>query len=491
MALQKLTIPDFLGGISPSQYIGKINQFQGVSRGVDLWRVTSSGGGIAKIGNVAPGWTSSAVTNVGSVTTTINKFIPSDTTSDSLFLYGYSATKMYRLDTSNDTITSNASWPQAVTSGAPGGLGYYRGSMYYANGSTQVGTFTPGSAPTFTANTLTGLASSTTYRPMITLRDRLFIGNGNQVFQRFGTTNTANALILETDYIIDHFATYRSYLVISASKNNVTTGITFNTGSKIWLWDTVGSSGGAALPNFEYNFPEPRCRGLKELSGNLYAIGVNFIYVFNGDAFVPIFNLQASSLNVAVGSGIQVANNNSPVENLNTWKNFLLFCGDNEVCTYGSLDPAIPSAICAPWTLTNAALASGARDDKIYASATSGNQLVVFSGGNATPQLDTTYINFGAKVRLKGVQFKTAPFNTGQTLIVSFLYDNASGSATISFGTKTGGSTAVSELFFTPTTQPVVDTGFFRFDFSAGGPVIKPPIYVFYEPVEEPFMDVN
>ena len=57
--------------------------------------------------------------------------------------------------------------------------------------------------------------------------------------------------------------------------------------------------------------------------------------------------------------------------------------------------------------------------------------------------------------------------------------------------TKIGGSTAVSELFFTPLTQDAVSSGFFRFDFSGGGSVIKPPIDIFYEPVGEPFTDVS
>jgi hypothetical protein len=491
MALQKITIDNFLGGIAPSRYYGATNQFQGSSRGVDLWRTTSAGAGTSRIGNATAGWTSAAVTNVADVTTTITKFVPSDTTSDTLMLYGYSPTKMYRIDTSNDTVTSNASWPQAITNGANGGMEFYRGSMYYANNSTQVGTFTPGSAPTFTANAITGLASSTRYRPMYVLRDRLYIGNGNQVFRRFVATDTANALILETSYEIDHFGKYGNYLVISASKNNVATGITFGAGSKIWLWDTVGSAGSAgALPNFELDFPESRCRGIKEVGGKLFALGINYLYELKGGAsqlgaFVPVLNLFSS------GSGLTVSNNNSPTENLDVWNGFLMFCGDNEVITYGSLDPSISPVFQAPWTLTNAGITSGARSDKVYASATSGNRLVVFSGGNATPQLDTTYLNFGGKVRVKGVRFHTAPFATGQTLTVSMLFDSGSGQTSVDFGTRTGSSTNYSELFFTPLTQPAVNIAFFRFDMSAGGPVIKPPIDIFYEPIDEPFTDVS
>lgn len=498
MALQKIQIPNFLGGIAPSRYTAGINQFQGTSRGIDLWRTTTSAAGTARIGNVAPGWTSTAVTGVASVTTTITKFVPSDTTSDTLMLYGYSATKIYRLDTSNDTITTTGGWPYTITNGAPGGMALYRGSMYYANGSTQVGTFTPGSAPTFTDNTLTGFASSVRSRPMIVFQNQLYIGNGNQIYQRNGTTNTANAFVLETGYEIDHFATYKKYLVWSASKNTNTTsaGTSFNIGTKIWFWDTSGAVGGSSFANFEFTINESRIRGMQEINGKLYVLGFNFLYQFDGNGFTPIFNFQSSSNNVAIGSGLLAGNNSlaaaDRVEQMNIWKNFLIFSTDSEVCTYGSLDPSIPSVVCAPWTLTDAGGVSGARDDKVYVSAGSSNRLVVFSGGNASPQLDTGYINFPGKVRIKGIRFHTAPFNTGQTLIVSFLYDSGSGNNTINFGTKTGGSTAVSELFFTPLTQDAVSSGFFRFDFSGGGgSVIKPPIDIFYEPVGEPFTDVS
>lgn len=461
-------LTNFLGGLSPSLFVGAENEYQ-LGSGIDVFR---------EPGVLQAGYAQTDLT-ISELTTAITKFIAPGVSGDTEFVYGYSATQMARYDSFNNVLTNNATWVREHTGGDEGGFGLYRGLLYYANGNTQIGSFTPGATPTFTDNTITGLTAAT-FRPMHEFDDVLWIGNLNQIAKRSGTTNTLGALTLETGYEIDHIIDWKGFLAFTASKmrGNPTENIT--TFTKLFLWDTQISKW------FEFLIPgETRIRGLKPWRGGLAVLGSNSLQFFNGESFRVLVPFSQSNF---TGNTSISFSSFTTVEGLDIWRDYLVWPGTNDIVFYGSRDPRIPDAVMTPLRFGTGSPVGifGGKENQLLVSGSSTVRLAVYEGGRTTSvTFDTNIIRFEKKVKIKGVRVFFKALTSGDSVAMTYRYRAGTGEASISLGSITFASLgAVSETYLTPSVEPPVSHIYLRFSFDGGAIQFLPNIEIFYEPME-------
>lgn len=190
------TISNYLGGLfGVSDWECGANQYIS-GQGIDIFGDFNP---LVKVGQVGFGAKTVALTGEA-VDSTVDTFEMGDVNVGSPFLYGYSTTKMYRINIVTDVITSTKN----IATGDVFGIGKFKGDLYYANNDTQIGKFTPapGSDVSYTDNEITGL-SSVNFRPMHEFGGSLWYGNKNYIGYITNATSSSIAqLELPSDYEI-------------------------------------------------------------------------------------------------------------------------------------------------------------------------------------------------------------------------------------------------------------------------------------------------
>lgn len=468
--IERLVFENFLGGMCVSQYLAAKNQYYD---GVNMDIITEPG-------RSAPGYAQTDKTG-SELTTSPTKIVAPGISGEEEFVYGYSTTQMFRYDVFNDAMTDNASWVQTITNGDVGGFGVYKGKCYYANGNTQIGSFTPGATPTFTANTITGLTART-YSPMHVFGNILWIGNLNQVASYDGTTVNVNALDLETGYEIDHIDHFGKFLVISAAR---TTGLSANAAgvmqdAKLFFWDTTSDSWQEEI----IVWGEQRIRGMKVVNNTLYVIGANGLYVLDGAILKKIVPFTGTNYS---GNSYIGLSSSAVVESLEAWRDFLIWPGlSGTIMFYGTPDSKIPPFISAPVKLStgNSVYVFGGLDQKLLVSGSSTIRFAKFaSGGSGSYNLITSRVDFGGRVKIKGVRPKHKVFASGESIDISVNYDTGNGENAIATSYNFATYGAVRESFVPITQEPAVNNCYFKFA-AGGGAKIDPGIEIFFERVE-------
>ena len=332
--------------------------------------------------------------------------------------------------------------------------------------------------------------SARTYSPFHSFNNSLYIGNLNTLYVYDGTTTNASAFDIETGYEIDHIVDYNNYLVFTASHfaGGPTENITSTTYA--FFWDTTSPR---ALQIVAIQ-GETRVRGLKSFKGILYLLGSNALYRFNGSAFEPVVSFSVGGYtgnsNITLSSSVEV-------EGLATWKNYVVWAGTNEVFFYGSPDPRIPPGIYSPLKFSTGTpvFVLGEKDSLLLVTGTSTNRVVIFeTGGMAGASCDTKRINFGNKVKIKGIRIRNKALASTESISVSYRYRAGTGEGAVNFGAYTQAADgSVSEKFLDPDSQPVIDHCYLRIVFNGGGEqIITALSYLFYEIVpDEPYRTIT
>lgn len=182
--------------------------------------------------------------------------------------------RVYRRDSSTWTWLSAVSTEN--TTSPTGNLQTYALNLYYTSRS-YLGRYTQAGASSSQFQSFNN-GTTNTARPMKVFAGSLFVGEAQNVAKYDGTTFTATALVLPSDFIIQGMEIYAGYLYISAN-NSI--------GSRVFVWDGISNT----YQSFIEIFGEATAPKLQAAGGILWAIGNKTIYSFNGSNFEKVISL--------------------------------------------------------------------------------------------------------------------------------------------------------------------------------------------------------
>ncbi len=476
--LEKHVLGHFANGLSVSKFFSQ-NTYQD-GAGIDPLGVVSSVS-LRGIGEIRAG---SSPTDIGSTTvdTNIGDFVAVDISDGANKLYGYSPTKIYQTDIATE-IVSTTNYPLAITNGCSHrGIAYYNGKIHYANGSTQVGTFTPDSNPDDNAaNTFTGLETEIVNRPMIVGGDKLFIANGIYIASVLTATLTLQDLDLPAGTIIADLEYWRDTLIIGTYKGLSTSGDITAGQVRIYFWDGVSSSWYA-----DFALGDSKIYGLAIYDGTIWALGDTYLYKFNGTTFEPALYLRSLGANIAPTRRFG---------NLRAFRNCLIWGNtDNEIVFYGHPDTRLNKILCVPLVGNATFLALYGATGKVFASSnnvTDTKKLSVFTGSAGVKTLRTDDFLFDPPIKLVGVK---VPFRRGSAHSFSIrLFNHSDGSFT-TIASFAGESVLSSKLFFL-SKKLILNHFYLLFDLNdgTGSPDagIKPGVTLYYQQLKDPYLKAN
>ncbi len=488
--MNKLVLNNFLGGIGISKYSGGNTYRNGV--GIDPFSSDEHPG------DFGAGW---APLEFGAtpITTAISKFISVDMTGAQDEIYAYSPTKIYQITgvSGTEAVTSDATYPLTIANGVSnGGMVFHKQRILYANGSTQVGRFTPGATPAQTDAAFTGLNSNTTRRHFTTGMGIAFISNDNFVATINDPTGAdalpnknLSALDFPSGFSISGLLFWKDRLVIATFDGN-STSATINKGASIYFWDTLSENWYS-----EFKLPEVQIYNLIEYQGTIWAQGDNYWYAFDGISFKKVFYIGPRLTTVAQDTNLR--RGGPEEESAVVWRNFILWKNsDHHIIAYGNIDPRQPKIITIPFKATVGTTLSAifSTRDRVYISRTDDTSLYVYKTGNGKNTgvvLYTNEIAFNSPVKFYGVRVgfqNLASGDSGAVNLITRQNDSNTGTST-EIGTITyasDGDTINSKLLIFP--GPIEIQQFhLSFDFDAGSIVFHPGIIIYYEPIEEPY----
>ena len=483
--LASLIIPNYLGGLAGvSDWLGEANQYV-AGAGIDI---TGDLNPLVELGQVGPGMVLSALTGEV-VDTTVNIFGLGDFTSSKQYLYGYSDTKLYRIDMATDSITST----RVVTFGDVFGFGKFKSDLYYANNDTQIGKFTPapGSDVVYTDNEITGLTASL-FRPMHEFSGTLWYGNKNFVGYVERATNSSVAqLELPSDYTITQISDYKQYLVVAASKGLDTNNIgnqsessnIGNQGTTVFLWQPFVSN------NWDFSYDvsnELYINQIENLGDNLKLAGKYAIYQFDGSRIIPYLGKEKVKL-ILMNS-----------DSYGIWRSYDVWIDGTDIRFFGSSSPQIPAMLFTPIQTPTAPKALFTKtQSKIYVSGTNTLSVMkanVASSLTAVANLDQRLI-FSSRVAITGVRARFDTLAVGDSVKLYIHYDTESGTTDsieigdisyINYG-------AINQVYLPMDEKPRLDNCKLRIQWQTSSQVVLRPngITLFYEVLPEPNMETK
>jgi len=442
--MEKLIIDNFLGGLSPSRYLGEKNQFDGTeneSAGWDVFDLDDQTN-VLRRGKVRTAITNSNVIN-GNITWMENAVVGGNQ-----YVYafeeGFTPYRLHRINVSNDTLVNSSPWPwslQTITGSAQTGMGIYTDGttryLYYANG-RYLGRYDlsltfDNSYYTFLGSTVN---SNYIYHPMATGNGKLFIGNSNfsmnvaSIATVVGAVVTPNALDLgKTAQQVTSLAFDRNYLYIGTSSGDETA--TLNVPASLYLWDTVSGSW-----QEQYTFPEPSITSIKATGSDIFCAGRKGMYRFTGSKFELVYNIN--------GGPDPWSIDDSP--------SGILYFGDGtrSMYAYGSRN-GLPPIVYRPYksTSSNFDTVKVITESKLYIS--DGGGLAAFGGSGSASNyvaatVRTPMFSFPGLARLVKVRLYFFSFPSGETLDIGWAKDD--GSSVTAIGTIS--TTGATEWEFQP-----------------------------------------
>lgn len=445
MSVQRIVIDNFLGGLSPSRYIGNVQAGESDPTNSDRssagWDVFNT---VEEAGLLRRGFGEGAVTNVSLIQgklhwmKTYNRVLGS-------FIYAIGQddnlvqNRLYRVELDTDTVTNSTIFPHQLPTSSPLGTGlgmeYYDGFLYYSSG-RYLGRYDM--SLTFDNSFYNFLGTraigTSIEHPMIQGNGKLFIGNSNfslntaSIATFDGASVIPNALDLgKTEQFIRAIEFNKDFLYIATTNNtedNSRIGDSF-----LYIWDTVSTSW-----QEQYKFPEEDLRAIRAFNGRIYTFGNRGAYLFSGNEFQPIISLSGGPS--PGGTSIHPAG-------FISWHD-----GAGQIYSCGTMNPRIPSIPFKPYFNPDAAY-SGAIQwtsrTKLWATTpTDTPKLRVYSGSTTyeTASWKTPMINFGIKARLSRIYLYFLSWPSGCTVDVKWA--SGDGSSMTTLGTiNTTGATSV------------------------------------------------
>lgn len=451
--MPRIVIDEFLGGLSPSRYIGNptIQSDPGdpsnpTSRG---WDAFIEG----DVGLLRRGYQEGSITNISLATNfrmqwakTFNRSSQgANDPGQYLFGLGDDSTlqKIYRIETAADKLTNSSLFPHTIGTASPVdrgmGMEYYNGYLYYAS-SRYLGRYDMSLTFNDSFNIFLGTRAlgDPIDHPMVAGNGKLYIGNSNfslnttSIATVSGSTVNLQALDLSnTEQVVKALEFNRNFVFIATTNN--TQGNNLTADSFLYVWDGISSSW-----QDQYKFPEEDFAGLRFNGGRLHAWGRRGMYVFNGNGFDLIYPYTGP----LTPHGISIHPNGT------------LYYRDavsaGVIYAYGSPNPQISPVVYRPYVVESGAVLNGAiqwiNRTKLYAAASAGNRIRSFDGGGtgdyASAEWRTPMISTGGITRLLMVYLSFRAWPASCSVDVKFAKDDGTSATTIGTISTQGGTSA-------------------------------------------------
>lgn len=438
MAVTRIIIDNFLGGLAPSRYQGNTNgQF-------DPYDTTSAGWDpyfIDEEGLLRRGLGSTTITNSSDVTGSVT-WMKAINRAYGSYVFGVEEqasgagtnNRLVRINATTHTLSNSSPWPFILpTDGGQCGLEFFNGFLYYASkrylGRYDLSLTFNSSYYTFLGTTAIGRAID---HPMIQGNGKLFIGNSNfslntaSIAVDDGVSVTPNALDLtKTEQYVRSLEFQRNTLLIAAS-SNAGTGSPTTSPCTMYVWDGISTS-----YQDKFEFPDEDFHAVKVFGNAIYGFGQRGMYQFNGNGFdlIQPYSGGPDPWGVSVNP-----------RGLVTWKDEL-----TQAFSYGSPHRALPEIAYKPIKFSETP--SGGmfwvnRNNLYVGGFAAGDKIRRFSG--STSYQTSTWMGpmykFDQPVRLVSFEVHMLSLMSGTNL--AFMWANGDGSAPTTVATlSTPGTT--------------------------------------------------